>query len=681
MSILVLAGAVAVVGMSIFAGAADLGAAAAGTPRPRVGAETPLTAENVSTAPSNNSPAFAVDPADDRFVVLANRLDAPGLGCALQVSGNSGNDWAPAAALPRLPAGAAKCYAPEVAFDGHGRLYFLFAGLAGAGNRPIGIFLSFSSDRARTFSPPQLVLGPLNFSVHLAVDSTFGSRGRLHLVWLHAESDVGLGAFGPPPNPILASHSDDGGATFSSPVQVSDANRERVVAPALALGPRHTIYVAYYDFGRDAVDYQNLEGPSWPDPWSVVSSTSTDGGQHFNPGVAVDNSVTPPGRVMLVFTMPPPSLAVDGERVCVAWTDARQGDPDAMLRCSPNKGTTWQGLERLNDDAVNNGRSQYLPRLSISPDGRLDAVFFDRRNDPQNRRYDVFYTYSADGGRHFARNVRLTEMASDSHIGAQYTGPAAHGQYEIGNRLGLLSMRASVLAAWPDARNSAVNTTAQDIFVRTVDGMDTREHRAKDWARLSGGLVIGAGLLIGIRALVTLGRRSEAQGTRLVSRRVPHASELRSVGRSTLIVAALATAGLVACQVPGLSGAPEFLPKASPVVRVTMVDYRFRYTAPRRGERVVFRFVNAGHVVHSVTLLLLPEDLPPINAQLHGTDRRFIQPVAQIPPLQPGARDAFAVDLQPGARYALICFERAANGESHALMGMNSEFRSVSVIK
>lgn len=421
-----------------------------------------------SVSPSNNSPAVQADPTDERFVVMASRLDAPDFGCALHVSGDGGRLWLPTRPVTTLPAGAEKCYAPEVAFDRKGVIYFLFVGLHGQGNKPMGAFLATSSDRAATWSKPRRVLGPLNFSVRMALDASLGEKGRIHLAWLHASSEPALGGFGAPPNPILSAHSDDGGKTFSHPVVVSDPARPRVVAPALALGRHGAVHVVYYDLGRDAVDYQGLEGPVWPDTWSIVVSSSTDGGRLFDAGRVVDDEVVPFERVMLIFTMPPPSLVAGGKRLCVAWADGRHGDADALVRCSPDQGRGWEPARRLNDDPVGNGARQYLPRLSMSADGRLDAIFLDRREDPQNVSNHVFYTYSSNGGRRFAPNIKLTDDPSSSRIGQQYVNVSASGQHEIGGRLALLSRPADVLAAWPDTRNSRLGTTAQDLFATEV---------------------------------------------------------------------------------------------------------------------------------------------------------------------------------------------------------------------
>lgn len=458
--------------------------------RPRVGPEMALTAMNHSVGPSNNSPTIVADPNDRRFVAMANRMDAPDFSCALQVSGDGGRNWVPADPVPELPKGAEKCYAPEIAFDDRGRLYYLFVGLAGEGNEPMGVFLTSSTDSARSFTEPREVLGPLNFAVRMAIDPASGRRGRLHLVWIKATSDPPLGGFGPPPNPIMSAHSDDGGETFSKPVQVNDPDRQRVVAPALTLGPDRRVHVAYYDLGEDQRDYQGLEGPVWEDKWALVVATSADGGRRFGSGVVAEPAVTPFERVMLILTMPPPALVVAGDRVCLAWGDARHGDADVFVRCSPDAARSWGVARRVNDDALGNGRSQYLPRLAVAPTGRLDAVFFDRREGPINRVNNVFFTYSTDGGRSFGPNLKVSAHGSDSQIGQRYANVSAKGQVELGSRLGLLSTNRSVVVAWPDTRNARPASTSQDLFSTVVEIPSGRE-RSLGWAAVGILLLLG----------------------------------------------------------------------------------------------------------------------------------------------------------------------------------------------
>jgi len=439
--------------------------------QPTVGVEVPVTPMDLVRRPANNSPMLAVDPTDSRYVVVANRLDGPDFSCALQVSGDGGRGWASANPVPKLPEGAEKCYAPEVAFDRTGVLYYLFVGLAGRGNNPVGAFITTSTDHGRNFAPPRSVLGPERFMVRMAIDPSLGSRGRIHLVWVEAVGGTASSGFPPQPNPIMSAHSDDGGRTFSAPVQVSDGSRARVVAPAVVIGRHHAVHVLYYDLAGDVRDYEGLEGPTWEDKWVLVVASSTDSGGHFGPGVVVDAEVAPPERVMLIYTMPPPSIAADASsgHLYAAWHDVRNGDWDVFVRRSADGGRTWEPPVRVNDDAVGNHRNQYLPRLSVAPGGRLDIVWYDRRGNEVNRGNDVYYSYSGDGGRHFAPNVKLTSLDSDSRIGPRYLVTSARGLVEFGSRIALVSARSGATAAWTDTRNNGRGVTAQDIFSTTVD--------------------------------------------------------------------------------------------------------------------------------------------------------------------------------------------------------------------
>lgn len=624
----------------------------AGRPSPaRPGIEVAVTAMDRTIGPANNSPTLLADPGDPRFVVMANRLDAPDFSCALHVSGDSGRGWAPVNPVAKLPAGAEKCYAPEIAFDAKGVLYYLFVGLAGKGNEPMGAFLTTSADRGRTFSEPARVLGPLNFAVRMAIDRDQGGPGRLHLVWIEVRSDPTLGGFPPPPNPVLAKHSDDGGRTFSEPAQVNDPERARVVAPSLALGPGGTVHVAYYDLGDDAVDYQGLEGSVWDGTWSVVLATSTDGGRRFAERAVVEAEVAPPERVMLIFTMTPPALAVRDERVCAAWTDARRGDADVLARCSGDGGRRFGPARRLNDDKVGNGLSQFMPRLAFSPDGRLDAIFYDRRREPHNVLNYVFLTYSADGGRTWAPNVRLSRHASSSLVGQRYANPSAKGMVEFGSRLGLISGPRSAVAAWADTRNSRPDSTGQDVFTTVAQLPAASGGRSL-------GTVAGWGLLAAGAAGILLGWRG-----------------LRRRPGAVVAAAALLTLGACSSDATEARRSPP-APAAAPVVNVTMRDHRFELDRDVPVGRVVFQITNAGREPHHLTMIPVPEDLPPIAEQLRGTQRRFVQPYAGIYDREPGDTGTFAVDLVPGRRYAMVCAVVAPDGQPHWMKGMATEFRT-----
>ncbi|HVE47252.1 MAG TPA: sialidase family protein [Acidimicrobiales bacterium] len=451
---------------------------------PQLGEEAPVTAEKAGQPLAHNSPTLAADPTEPRFVALASRVDNPDFSCMLHLSGDRGRSWVPSTPLPKLPAGADKCYAPEVAFDRNGLLYFMFVGLSGLGNHPTGVFLATSADRGRTFSAPRNVLGPRVYMPRMALDPEYGRQGRIHLVWVHARAAPTTGGFPPTDNPILAAHSDDGGRSFSKPVRVSDKSRRRAVAPAPAVGRSGSIHVAYYDLGDDARDYEGLEGPAWDGTWSLIVATSADRGASFGRGAVVDGGLIPPERIMVIFTTPPPALVADGKaRLWAGWWDARNGDWDVFVRRSLDGGRSWGPTLRVNDDRRGNGRHQYLPQLAIAPGGRLDAIFYDRRSDDENLRNHVSYASWHDGARGFSSNRRLTSEASDSRIGPTFESLASSaGLYELGGRLGLLARRDGAVAAWADTRNGEVGFIRQDVVTASVSL--PRQRNGSGWERI-----------------------------------------------------------------------------------------------------------------------------------------------------------------------------------------------------
>lgn len=123
----------------------------------------------------------------------------------------------------------------------------------------------------------------------------------------------------------------------------------------------------------------------------------------------------------------------------------------------------------------------------------------------------------------------------------------------------------------------------------------------------------------------------------------------------------------------------DALPPKPRETSVTAHDYRFDFTGPVAPGRVVFRLTNRGSVAHNITLLPLSDDLPPLDAQLHGEHREIATPFGGVTRVFPGQTRAFAVDLVPGQRYGMICTLLDPEGRSHALRGQNAEFRTTGV--
>lgn len=149
-----------------------------------------------------------------------------------------------------------------------------------------------------------------------------------------------------------------------------------------------------------------------------------------------------------------------------------------------------------------------------------------------------------------------------------------------------------------------------------------------------------------------------------------------SRGRRVWLLAASAVSMAAASctDAPSKQGLPR--PVGPPVITVTMREYAFELSGPLPAGRVIFRMVNEGREVHRPSLLALDDDIPPIDVQVRGSERRFIPPFAGVNARLPGAKGTFAVNLEPGRRYAFVCFAQAPDGQSHSIKGMTWESRA-----
>jgi hypothetical protein len=112
------------------------------------------------------------------------------------------------------------------------------------------------------------------------------------------------------------------------------------------------------------------------------------------------------------------------------------------------------------------------------------------------------------------------------------------------------------------------------------------------------------------------------------------------------------------------------------VVTVDMKEYALDVSGPLPAGRVVFRFANIGAEQHEPVLVALDEGLPPIDAYIAETDRPDIVGFANVWAMAPKMTGTFAVDLQPGHRYALICLSKAPDGKAHYDKGETWETRA-----
>lgn len=464
-----------------------------------VGHDAPVNvgATNAADISAHNSPTIVSDPVRPSNLVVSSRIDTPFFSCSLNVSHDGGATWTQTP-IPAPRGEQAKCYAPDVAYSADGTLYLLFVTLAGNGNTPDAAWISTSKDDGRNLSPPRKVLGPRAFQIRLAPDPV--RAGRLYLTWLQAVGDdLGELKFTSTGNPIEAARSDNYGATWTSPVQVSSPSRQRVIAPTPVVSPSGALYVAYLDIGQDKLDYEGEHngqgGPPYTGPYTLVVARSRDQGATWAESV-LDDRLVPISR-FVVFLPSFPSIVVGpGGWVYAAYHDARYSPSDVDLWSLAPGASLWRGPVRVNDTKLHDGTSQYLPQLSVAPDGRLDVLYYDRRPDPANVMNEVSLQSSFDHGHTFTPAIPLSSRSFSSRIGYG----AREGLPDLGSRLGLISGNRWALGVWTDTRAGTPSTQKQDIAAAAV-----AVRSPKHLSTVARDLLRYGGLALGLVGLVLLG--------------------------------------------------------------------------------------------------------------------------------------------------------------------------------
>ena len=82
---------------------------------------------------------------------------------------------------------------------------------------------------------------------------------------------------------------------------------------------------------------------------------------------------------------------------------------DVMFVRSTDGGLTFSAPRRINDDPANPSKWHWFGTLSVAPNGRLDAVWYDTRNAANNTDSQLFYSWSTDGGVTWAANVAVSD--------------------------------------------------------------------------------------------------------------------------------------------------------------------------------------------------------------------------------------------------------------------------------
>jgi hypothetical protein len=209
---------------------------------------------------------------------------------------------------------------------------------------------------------------------------------------------------------IYFSSSTDGGATWSSQVILNGMQSNMANMPVPAIASDGTIYVCW-------MDYNVLTGGTG----TIYIDVSTNGGiTWLSNDIFVTNVNLPPLRLNGGTDVLAKGAAVirvspfNSQEIYITYAEQIIGSPDEadiFFRKSTDGGSTWI-VQRVNDD--NSTNDQVLPWMDIKPDGTIDIAWYDRRNDPADLNWDVYFTVSLDGGNTFIPNQKINNVAAPS---------------------------------------------------------------------------------------------------------------------------------------------------------------------------------------------------------------------------------------------------------------------------
>jgi Neuraminidase (sialidase) len=239
------------------------------------------------------------------------------------------------------------------------------------------VYYERSTDGGATWSTDlKLSATGIAFEPSIAV-----SGDTVHVVW------DGLPSVLPgEPLEVYYVRSTDAGATWDSVIRLTSDSVDYAWQPSVAAAGA-TVHVAWYD-GRN--------GPAFPA--EIYYKRSTDGGATWGSDVRLTNSAPASEWV---------SIAAAGQRVHVAWSDARDGGVyEIYYKCSTDGGVTWPAspggdMRLTSPDRV----TSYFPSIAAS-DSFVHVVWDDGRDGTGTD--GVYYRCSTDGGTTWGSDMRLS---------------------------------------------------------------------------------------------------------------------------------------------------------------------------------------------------------------------------------------------------------------------------------
>ncbi len=383
----------------------------------RFGANTRVT-DGVSPYPEQVEPTLTIL-SSGRVLIgwkEADTHDGPGLRVGFCYSDDEGKTFSPNILMTTLGGGSQSD--PWLISDNDDNAYFSFLEYYQLADGSMGV--AKTTDGGETWQAPTQAddtIGNLDDKETACVDAA----GNIYMMWDHFVTQNQAN--------LVFTKSLDGGTSFQ-PTQVLGSWDTHGGIPYLTCTPNGTLFVSTI-------------GDSVPDgPLNVIHfMKSTDYGNTWSSPMVAN----PPGYPEIaIITV----CAVDSNHhLYICFAAGYTTDKEVYIIKSTDGGNTWSAPVQVNDVTTN---MQRMVEMHIDADDNIHVAWLDARNGE----WDIYYSYSTNGGVSFSDDYRITSEG----FPLSFTRP---GDY--------ITLRSDstgkLFIVWTDGRA----VTDQDIYIAKQD--------------------------------------------------------------------------------------------------------------------------------------------------------------------------------------------------------------------
>lgn len=419
---------------------------------------------------------MAADATDSRRLIACSMI--PG-GVVAYVTFDGGATWT----APVIVTGAPRINDPTCAYGANGVVYVAHKLKERPGPSDLDrLEIHRSRDGGRTWDP--MIRGPQTTDrPWIAVDTHAGTApwGRLYVSYnyhVHAESTEITHKREGFINALALQASDDGGKTFDSFAMRAMMGDSAHPFRQPGMGGTGVLsdgtVLVLYEHGIGGAANPKTGKTTLVQSWLRVLR-SIDHGDSFEPVSTVAEIKTsynqPQTRGVTATLAVDPGSAAYRDRAYVTWGDVRTGRTEIMIAHSADGGKTWSTPVLVSDAPAgirpDGGPDQFMPTVAVNRDGVVGVLWYDRRENPNDRDYYARFSASLDGGNTWLPSVRVSTAPNVAGVG----GSSVTG----GDTSGLAASADGVFhALWVDDRTGTSQAWTAPI---TVTGKVTRGGR------------------------------------------------------------------------------------------------------------------------------------------------------------------------------------------------------------